>query len=128
MVTIHIREGKSINQSKPVKVYRNLNNGQLSIMQGSIVVGYADYIYLKDVTFHVQKAGLEKVRQEKRKNVHAYVKGYIDTDTYIDSNNQVYYNPYKYDTFVEIDVSGEVYPIHKADKIYINNKGEMLIK
>ena len=124
---IEIREGKTIDYNKPVKVYRNLNNGQLSIMQGSVVVAYTDYIYLKDVTFHVRKAGLEKVRLEQRKNVHAYVKGYIDNDKYIDSNEKVYYDPYKYDSFVTIDVSDEVIPVHKTDKIFINNKGEMVV-
>ena len=121
MVTIYIREGKSINQTKPVKVYRNLNNGQLSVMQGSIVVGYADELYLKDVTFHVQKAGLEKVRQEKRKNVHAYVKGYITEGENVNGFG-IKYNPYKYDSFVdEFEI-----PIDKAYMIYINNKGEMV--
>jgi len=123
---IKLRDGASLDYNKPVKVYRNLNNGELSVMQGQKVIAYADYIYLKDVTFHVQKAGLAKVREEKRKNVHAYVKGYIDTDTYIDSNERVYYDPYKYDTFVTIDVLDEVYPIHKAEKVFINNKGEIL--
>ena len=117
---ITVREGKSLNTTKPVKVYRNLNNGQLSVMQNQIVIGYAEELNLKDVTFHVQKAGLEKVRREKVKNVHAYVKGYLSEGDV--SGFKIKYNPMKYDSFVD---ENEV-PIHSVSKIHINNKGEMI--
>lgn len=116
-----IRDGCSINYNKSVKVYRNLNNKKLSIMQDSKVVAYAEYIYLTNVSFHIQKAGQAKCRLEKRKNVHAYAKGYISN---IESVSGVYvtYNPYENDTFIDEHCN----PIHKANKLVIANDGYMI--
>lgn len=62
-----------------VEVYRNLNNGRLSIRDAKtkLVVGHADRVKLTDVTFHVSQAGRERVLRERRKNVHAVVRGYM---------------------------------------------------
>ncbi len=62
-----------------VEVYRNLHNGRLSIRDAKtkLVVGHADRVKLVDVTFHVSQAGRERVLREKRKNVHAVVRGYM---------------------------------------------------
>ena len=62
-----------------VEVYRNLNNGRLSIRDAKtkLVIGHADRVKLLDVTFHVSQAGRERVLREKRKNVHAVVRGYM---------------------------------------------------
>ena len=48
--------------------------------------------------------GREKVLREKRKNVHAFVKGYLQDAENVDTDRpatQVTYNPYKYETFVD---------------------------
>lgn len=116
---------RTINPNKPVKVYRNLNNSLLSVMQGSQVVGHAPEIDLDDVTFHVQKAGLERCRETHVKNVHAYVKGFIRQDTVdADKENRIRYNPYIFDTFVDRNEQ----PIQKARAIHIDREGQMLYK
>lgn len=62
-----------------VEVYRNLHNGRLSIRDAKtkLVIGHADRVKLLDVTFHVSQAGRERVLRERRKNVHAVVRGYM---------------------------------------------------
>ena len=84
-------------------------------------------IVLQDVTFIVRPAGRAKVLQERRKNVHAFVRGHIcDLEPLreaqhkltLASNNRhlpyccVTYNPYKYKSFVDADTKR---PILHAD-------------
>jgi hypothetical protein len=110
-----------IDQTKPVKVYWNLHKQRYSVSQNNIVVWHAPFVELKDVTFHVQPAGNAKVRKEKRKNVHAYVKGTpYHLAAYFEAGEagMVKYNPYKNKTFVMAD-SGE--PIHQADFIWLDS-------
>ena len=62
-----------------VQVYRNLNNGLISIQDLStgLVLGHAYAIDLEDATFIVREAGRQQVIKEKRKNVHAFVRGKV---------------------------------------------------
>jgi hypothetical protein len=85
-------------------VYRNLHKKCLSVRQLGIVKCHTDSIVLHDATFVVNPAGREKVRRERKKNVHAYVKGTVidarDTDVLLPFPwDEVYYNPYKCDNF-----------------------------
>ena len=93
-----------IDADKPVRVYRNLHKKCLSVQQKGIVRCHVDNIVLMDVKFLVSKAGQQKVRDEKKKQVHAYVAG-----TVVDSRktlelldcgwSEVIYNPYYTDYF-----------------------------
>ena len=58
-----------------VMVYYNLHKHTFSVTYKSKVILHADYVNLKNVEFRVRKGGKEKVRDEKRKNVHAFVIG-----------------------------------------------------
>jgi len=62
-----------------VQVYRNLNNGLISIQDLStgLVLGHADAIDLEEANFIVREAGRQQVLKEKRKNVHAFVRGKV---------------------------------------------------
>lgn len=63
--------------TKKVEVYRNLHADLWSVRQDNLVVLHTNRILLKDVKFYVQPAGNAKVRRTGRKNVHAYVKGFL---------------------------------------------------
>jgi hypothetical protein len=68
------------------------------------VIGYTNRIVLSDVSFPVQAAGRLRVLKEKRKNVHAFVKGKINHSIRIPHYPQmreVYYNPYVVEVFVD---------------------------
>ena len=93
-----------------VQVYWNLHKDCWSVValegdRKGRVVTHADKVLLKDATFAVQPAGREKVRREKRKNVHAFVRGEwmnVLPATWR-ARRPVMYNPYKFDTFVFAD-------------------------
>jgi len=126
-----------------VEVYRNLNNGRLSIRDAKtkLVIGHADRVKLMDVTFHVSQAGRERVLREKRKNVHAVVRGYMVSalfgedykgrglSTYArygdpasvrayGGNSQIKYNPYKAGAFLFRDK-----PIENTDAVVVGIGG-----
>lgn len=97
---------RELKYGERVRVYRNLNNGLISVMnmQGQ-VVAHVSQILLWEASFNVRKAGREKVLREQRKNVHAFVTGSVFTsmkDILVPFNGQrVIYNPYRFDSFVE---------------------------
>lgn len=106
-----------IDPSKKVRVYRNLHKDCFSVKQGGLVRCHADHVTLKDCRFIVSKAGQKRVRDEGRKNVHAFVEGMLadtrEIDECVDGNKseqeiwagksnwqKAYYNPYTCDTFI----------------------------
>ena len=59
-------------------VYRNLNNGKLSVKNNKgLVVGHCDTITLFGVKFNVNKQGLKRIRKTKRKEVVAVANGQV---------------------------------------------------
>ena len=128
-----------------VQVYRNLNkklhdgdHGPVYSVRGSdgLVKNHTCHLVLHDCTFRVGKKGKQRVRDEQRKNVHAYVQGrecyneeekrweYIGPDcNYVNDSNTVTvtYNPYKNDTFIRTD-TGEA--LDKA-KVVVFGCGKM---
>ena len=89
-----------------VEVYWNLHKDLYSVRaltgpNKGRVVAHVEAIDLYDVTFAVQLAGRNRVLAERRKNVHAFVRGIV-TAGLPDARYQVVtYNPYKYETFVD---------------------------
>lgn len=113
-----------------VEVYKNLHKNCWSVRDNKTgkVIDHVNYVHLDDATFVVRPAGRAKVLQEKRKNVHAFIKGtasflseHVDKVPYA---TQICYDPYKYDSFVIAD-SEE--PIFTANTVYLNNKGEVYV-
>jgi hypothetical protein len=115
---------------KKVMVYYNLNKHTFSVTHNSKVIMYADYVKLKDVEFRVRQGGKEKVRSEKRKNVHAFVIGelleyseYPSKDMPIPSSDKIItYDPYKYDSFVFKNTEEPVYRVQEVDMINAKDK------
>ena len=116
-----------------VQVYRNLNkklhdgdHGPVYSVRGSdgLVKRHTCHLVLRDCTFRVSDKGNERVRDEQRKNVHAYIQG-VDCHnqincTWIYDSTPITYDPYKYKTFVRMD-TGE--PVNKA-KVVVFGCGE----
>ncbi|MGG1398038.1 hypothetical protein ABE288_09525 [Bacillus salipaludis] len=105
-----------------VKIYRNLRKRLFSVLdkKSRRLIAYMDTLVLTNVEFKVSKAGQDRVRREKLKNVHAYVIGdYIGNDIKsIAGYKPVYYNPYITDTFVTME---DNIPIFKARKCYFSD-------
>ena len=84
---------------------------------------YAGTVALTNVTFIVQPAGHARVRESGMRNVHAFVKGELVSET----RNQLplrnragwkraYYNPHKVDSFVDMQ-TGEA--LEHATAVYM---------
>lgn len=106
-----------IDGRRKVRVYRNLHKKCYSVKQDGLVKCHADQVTLLEVKFIVSKAGQKRVRDEKKKNVHAYLEGYVvdarQADNIVDGKKSdtdleaglsdweyVYYNPYECDGFM----------------------------
>ena len=111
-----------------VEVYRNLHKNCWSVRDSntSRVIDHVNYIHLDDATLVVRPAGREKVLREKRKNVHAFIKGTASFLSECDNtySKQVIYNPYKYNSFVLYDTEEH---ITHAKHIYLNNEGKVYV-
>ena len=116
-----------------VQVYRNLNkklhdgdHGPVYSVRGDdgLVKQHTCHLVLRDCTFRVSEKGNQRVRDEKRKNVHAYVQG-VDYHNQIDcmwiyDSIPIAYDPYKHKSFIRKD-TGE--PISEA-KVVVFGCGE----
>jgi hypothetical protein len=95
---------KLINPNKPVKVYRNLNrrvegeDGFWSVKQGTVKF-HCRIISLKEANFLVNERVRLRVIENKRKEVHAFVEGYL-CDALLIGCREVTYNPYRGDSFI----------------------------
>ena len=88
-----------------VRVYWNLHKDIWSIVscKSGLVIDYMKYLTLLDAYFTVWISGQKRVREEGKKNVHAFAVGYIAQEQDIDSSayhHKVSYNPYKNDFFM----------------------------
>lgn len=92
-----------------VYVYFNLHKKCFSVkaLEGADkgrVIAHTSELDLYDVEFKVSEAGRQRVIREKRKNVHAGVVGFTDTELAfipeLDRCKSVTYNPYRFASFV----------------------------
>lgn len=111
------------------EAYFNLHKQCLSIRPMGGKVSHANAVVFQDAQFVVSKAGRERVLREKRKNVHAFVRGTPTSvyatgvrvellKEYCESNElrRITYNPYKYETFVYADTEE---PVHFVPFAYV---------
>ena len=132
-----------------VDVYRNLHNGMYSIKSREagtrgLVIAHADRVWLNDVEFIVSEAGRNRVLREKKKYVHAFVRGTLSSFFGIDKGGRAdfsevgvwthmepefqtmkkhgqefTYNPYRYSTFVDRETESE---LHDAAHAFLSTK------
>lgn len=65
-----------IDDSRPVRVFRNWKRGCYSIMQGTRLVS-ASEVTLSGVEFRVRESGRQRMLRSGKKNVHAYAVGQL---------------------------------------------------
>lgn len=88
-----------VNKNK-VRVYRNLNKKCLSVQswvegKGWRVTDHVQQIFLDNASFSVSQAGRNRVLEQKRKNVHAYIIGKrVEQPQAKAKSRAVTYNPY----------------------------------
>ena len=131
-----------------VQVYRNLNkkgsNGEAiySVRNSDgIVEDHSSCVVLTDCKLRVSQKGNQRVRDEKRKNVHAYIQGKrLESEErngrmgmlgYLPYQKgydwwQLTYNPYKNETFVAHNIDWDDNqiinrPVFAANRVVIDN-------
>ena len=87
-----------------VRVYWNLHKDVWSVQscKTNLVIDHKSHMTLKDAKFVVRKGGQKRVREEGKKNVHAFAVGYLISSkqsSYHDWD-RVKYNPYTDDYFM----------------------------
>jgi hypothetical protein len=116
-----------------VDIYFNLHKKCLSIRHKGKVIAHAAGAHLECVQFKVSEAGRQRVLREKRKNVHAVVRGLLVSHWQgsgpsigmvpsPDSLQAVTYNPYKWGSFV---LRKDEEPIHRAAEVLIEGRSIM---
>lgn len=108
-----------------VEVYRNLHRNCLSVRFRGRVIAHVDRIALRNVEFHVSQSGRERVLRERRKNVHAYLRGewlgpfeMYSLPPSITGHADVRYDPYQYSQFHNLTTDR---PVYTADMAWIAN-------
>ena len=98
-----------------VRVYWNLHKDVWSVQscKTNLVIDHKSHMTLKDAKFVVRKGGQKRVREEGKKNVHAFAVGYI-------FNVKMYH--YKHNNFNPIDLDRVKYNPYTDD--YFMHKGE----
>ena len=117
-----------------VQVYRNLHKDHKAAWDGfpvysvrgddGLVKRHTSHLVIHDCVFRVGKKGNQRVRDEKRKNVHAFIRGYLwdgkISEDIANSNiwDNVSYNPYKSNTFVDNSNN----PVYTAAYVDLDNE------
>lgn len=117
-----------------VRVYRNLNNGTISVQQkvekvkeirkvvnGKMTVqlkkykdwavtGHVTNCIVRDVNFHISEAGRLRVIKDQSKNVHAWGEGFLvgEFDESIYAPIGLAYNPYTDTSFLQRDTQNPI--------------------
>lgn len=117
-------KGRSIDYSKPVMLYKNLHNGLFSVKQDGLVVAHLESVLLSNVSFKVNESGRNRVIREQKKNVHAYIVGYIlnvNSTPMSLLRRAITYNPYKYGYFYFKDDNSNAI-LNKDNLVYCDSK------
>ena len=116
---------------REVEVYFNLHRRVWSVRhrKTKTVLAHAPSLVLHNCTFHVQQGGRQRVLRERRKNVHAWIRGtLVDRvpDSVIVSRYMPHptarYNPYKMDQFCYGDTS---WPLREVECCVFTCEGQV---
>lgn len=97
-------KGRTVMPGQKVNAYRNLHNGLWSLMavdgkDANRVIAHADEVSIIGPVFVVGEAGRQRVIREGKKNVHAFVRGFLAASDH-QADVRVTYNPFKRGAFV----------------------------
>ena len=112
-----------------VEVYYNLHKNVFSVRHKGKVIAWGNRVTIENPEYVVREKGRQKVLEEGRKNVHAFVRGTLsDINNFkfgkiqqrLSEPREVTNNPYKYDSFVD----GSTYqPVKKSKWARLIKKG-----
>jgi hypothetical protein len=105
------------------EVYRNLTRGDWSIREGGLVVAHRESVLIHEPRFVVQPAGRARVLRERRKNVHAFVRGEVDPGLPEIGLKwrRISYDPYSAPHFVDVETGA---PVESAEWALLAENGK----
>lgn len=117
-------KGRNVEWGMVVDVYRNLhtNNGySIRSAKTGLVLAHCSNVHLTNARFHVSESGRQKTVQEKRKRVHAYVRGQLAAcNVQLPATfTKVHYNPYYTALFTDSLTNK---PIYEAEEVICSGK------
>lgn len=123
-------KNRNVEKGQKVQVYRNLNKPgkwfSVRDAKTKLVLGHTQSICLIAAEFIVQPGGRDRVRRERRKNIHSWVEGWIVPDKeWLKSPRVAMYDPYKFDSFVD-GMTWE--PVHSSPMVIICGVGVIYAK
>ncbi|EWG09342.1 hypothetical protein [Cytobacillus firmus] len=112
-------KNRTVVPQQMVDVYRNLhtNNGySIRCSKSGLVLSHCSTVKLRNARFIVSKSGRQKTIQEKRKRVHAYIRGELVgiNELVPDDFLQVHYNPYHTPLFT---IAESDKPVYEAEEV-----------
>lgn len=123
-------KGRKIATHRYVRIYRNLNGGNYSIKQDEQVVAHTPQIMLHDCKFLVSELGQARARRDKRRNVHACIRGKISlkggmgtTARATDFPARITYNPFEDEGFMCKNLTATPFVVTAADCVVFNSSG-----
>ena len=103
-----------------VEVYFNLHKRVFSVrsVRSGRVILHTKNVHIRNPQFVVREGGRQRVLRERKKNVHAFVRG---DATYFDDGkcptlDNIGYNPFRYDSFVKMP---DETPVRSAERAYM---------
>lgn len=111
-----------------VDVYFNLRKKVFSIRHKGKVIKHLDKVCLKDCEFVVSEKGRQRVLREKRKNVHAVVRGTLIKRVPDVLKKEITYNPYVMKTFCLKSSGKSIYHAKHVKLVSNGEKGRVYVK
>jgi len=117
-----------IDRARPVRVFKNWQRGCYSIMQDGVVRASAREVSLNQVEFLVRASGRARMLRLRRRNVHAYAVGLLDSFVHPDqlsslpalAGRRAIYDPYRFASFVDTDTHA---PVWAAEQVHFDETG-----
>ena len=106
-----------------VEVYRNLHKGCLSVRHKGRVIRHllhGEPLTLSDAQLVVGQAGRARVLREKRKNVHAVIRGTV-VERAEPRGVPLHYNPYETDSWLLLDGGDEPNRVSRCARVHFGN-------
>ena len=102
-----------------VEVYFNLHKRVFSVRSCKTgrVIHHTKNVHIRDPQFVVREGGRQRVLRERKKNVHAFVRGYATYFEDCPTLDTIGYNPFKYDSFVKLQ---DETPVYVAERAWLN--------
>lgn len=117
-----------IDPQRPVRVFLNPVHNCYTIMQGFRVLASARQVRLRDATFTVRETGRQKMLQEGKRTIHAWINGILVDYTHVEeareldslAGREVGYNPHRVASFTDRE---DQQPVTHARLVQLDEHG-----